>query len=156
MTYPDDDLPDPRTAELLRGARREIPPSRDLWPGIEGRLRRPIGWAASARRRWYIGLAAAAGVVLALWIFRPGGVVRHEVASEDEVTVWLAQTTGPHAATAKSLARHLEIVAQAITETRSALTETPGDPALREFLQNLERRRLALLAQAARYAATES
>ena len=154
MTYPDDDLPDPRTAELLRGARREITPTRDLWPGIEGRLRRR--GAGTQRHRWYLGLAAAAGVILALWTFRPGGVVRHEVASEDEVTVWLAQTTGPHAATAKSLARHLEIVAQAITETRTALAETPGDPALQEFLQNLERRRLALLAQAARYAAAES
>jgi hypothetical protein len=154
MTYPDDDLPDPRTAELLRGVRREITPTRDLWPGIEGRLRRR--GPGLARRGWLYGLAAAAGVILALWIFRPGVGVRHEVASEQEVTLWLAQTTGPHAATAKSLARHLEIVAQAIAETRAALDETPGDPALREFLQNLERRRLALLAQAARYAATES
>jgi hypothetical protein len=154
MTYPDDDLPDPRTAELLRGARREITPARDLWPGIEGRLKRR--GSKVARRGWYIGLAAAAGVILALWTFRPGATVRQEVASEQEVTVWLAQTTGPHAATAQSLARHLEIVAKAITETRTALDETPGDPALREFLQNLERRRLALLAQAARYAAAES
>ena len=154
MTYPDDDLPDPRSAELLRGVRREITPTRDLWPGIEGRLRRR--GARVTRRGWTLGLAAAAGVILALWVFRPDGVVRNEVASEQEVTLWLAQTTGPHAATAKSLARHLEIVAQAIAETRAALDETPGDPALREFLRNLERRRLALLAQAARYAATES
>ena len=156
MTYPDDDLPDPRTAELLRGVRREITPTRDLWPGIEGRLRRPRGRAASARRRWFIGLAAAAAILLAVWSFRSGGMVRPEVAETEQVQLWLAQTTGPHAATAKSLARHLEIVAQAIAETRAALDETPGDPALREFLQNLERRRLALLAQAARYAATES
>jgi len=154
MTYPDDDLPDPRTAELLRGARREITPGRDLWPGIEGRLRRR--GAGTQKRRWLVGLAAAAGVVLALWTFRPRPPAPPTVAEDAQVQLWLTQTTGPHAATAKSLARHLEIVAQAITETRTALAETPGDPALQEFLQNLEHRRLALLAQAARYAATES
>jgi hypothetical protein len=154
MTWPDDDLPDPRTAELLRGVRREIPPTRDLWPGIEGRLRRR--GAGAQGRRWIYGLAAAAAILLAVWSFRAGGVVRPEVAETEQVQLWLAQTTGPHAATAQSLARHLEIVAAAITETRAALEETPGDPALKEFLQNLERRRLALLAQAARYAATES
>jgi len=155
MTYPDDDLPDPRTADLLRGARREIPPTRDLWPGIEGRLRRRReSWVVG--RGWRYGLAAAAAILIAVWVFRPGTATRTEVAEAEQVQVWLAQTTGPHAATAKSLARHLEIVGQAIAETRGALQETPGDPALREFLQNLERRRLSLLAQAARYAAAES
>lgn len=154
MTYPDDDLPDPRTAELLRGARREITPDRDLWPGIEGRLRRRGSWVK--RRGWAIGFATAAGVVLALWTFRPRPPVPPTVAEDAQVQLWLTQTTGPHAATAKSLARHLEIVAQAIAETRTALAETPGDPALQEFLQNLERRRLSLLAQAVRYAAAES
>ena len=103
-----------------------------------------------------MGLAAAAAIIVAVWVFRPGTATRLEVAEAEQVQVWLAQTTGPHAATAKSLARHLEIVAAAITETRAALDETPGDPALREFLQNLERRRLSLLAQAARYAVEES
>jgi hypothetical protein len=154
MTYPDDDLPDPRTAELLRGVRREIAPTRDLWPGIEGRLRGRGSWVRS--RGWMFGLAAAAAIVVAVLIFRPGTGTRTEVADAEEVQVWLAQTTGPHAATAKSLARHLEIVGEAIAETRAALDETPGDPALREFLQNLERRRLSLLAQAARYAVEES
>ena len=151
MTIPDDDLPDPRTAELLRGVRRELTPGRDLWPGIEGRLR-PRGRAASARR-WTIGIAAAAAVLLGFWLTRPRTVTAPTIAESAQIQLWLAQTTGPHSATAKSLARHLDIVAAAIEETRAALQETPGDPALTEFLQTLQRRQLALLAQAARFAA---
>jgi hypothetical protein len=153
MTIPDDDLPDPRTAELLRGVRREITPSRDLWPGIEGRLRRPIGRAVSARRRWMIGIAAAAAIFAGFLAFGPRTKVAPALAEAPQIQLLLAQTTGPHSATAKSLARHLDIVAQAIEETETALAETPGDPALTEFLQTLQRRQLALLAQAARFAA---
>jgi hypothetical protein len=65
----------------------------------------------------------------------------------------LNATTGPRSATAKSLAHYLAILDGAIDETAAALRETPGDPALTEFLQTLERRRLTLLAQAARFAA---
>jgi hypothetical protein len=153
MTIPDDDLPDPRTAELLRGVRREITPSRDLWPGIEGRLRRPVGRADSARRRWSIGLAAAAALLLGVWYYTAEQGATPDLAEAPQVQLWLAQTTGPHSASARSLARHLDIVAAAIDETKAALKETPGDPALTEFLQTLQRRQLALLAQAARFAA---
>lgn len=151
MTIPDDDLPDPRTAELLRGVRPEITPDRDLWPGIEGRLTRRRSLVAG--RRWLVGLAAAAAILLGFWLVRPRTSVEPTLAEAPQVQLWLAQTTGPHSATAKSLARHLDIVAQAIAETKAALQETPGDPALTEFLQTLQRRQLALLAQAARFAA---
>jgi hypothetical protein len=151
MTIPDDDLPDPRTADLLRDVQREITPSRDLWPGIEGRLKRRD--AGTQRRRWLIGIAAAAAVLLGFWLVRPRVATTPTIAEGTQIQLWLTQTTGPHSATAKSLARHLDIVAQAIDETNAALKETPGDPALTEFLQTLQRRQLALLAQAARFAA---
>jgi hypothetical protein len=151
MTIPDDDLPDPRTAELLRGVRREITPARDLWPGIEGRLR-PRG-SRVAGRGWLIGFAAAAALFLGVWYYTADQVATPDLAEAPQVQLWLTQTTGPHSASAKSLARHLDIVAAAIDETKAALKETPGDPALTEFLQTLQRRQLALLAQAARFAA---
>jgi hypothetical protein len=75
------------------------------------------------------------------------------VTESSEVRAMLAATTGAKSATAKSLAHHLEIIDAAVAETARALEATPGDPALAEFLANLEQRRLALLAQAARFAA---
>jgi hypothetical protein len=148
MTIPDDDLPDPGTAELLSGVRREVQPNRDLWPGIEGRLRRRRG-AAAQGRRWLYGLAAAAAIALTV----VGTRDPRPATESSEVRAMLAATTGAKSATAKSLAHHLEIIDAAIDETARALDATPGDPALAEFLANLEQRRLALLAQAARFAA---
>jgi hypothetical protein len=148
MTIPDDDLPDPRTSELLGGVKRELRPGRDLWPGIEGRLTRRRGaWAQ--RRTWIIGLAAAAAIALVVLGTRDP----RPTTESSEVRAMLAATTGAKSATAKSLAHHLEIIDAAVAETARALEATPGDPALAEFLANLEQRRLALLAQAARFAA---
>ncbi len=152
MTIPDDDLPDPRTAELLRGVQRELQPGRDLWPGIEGRLRRRDGKTAR-RRVWIVGTllaAAAAFVIIARQVYT---VFPATPTESSEVRAMLAATTGAKSATAKSLAHHLEIIDAAVAETARALKATPGDPALAEFLANLEQRRLALLAQAARFAA---
>jgi hypothetical protein len=149
MTIPDDDLPDPRTAQLLRGVKRDVQPGRDLWPGIEGRLRRR-GRGAQGRRVWYIGSMLAAAAAVAFFLFRTPAMAPTE---SSEVRAMLAATTGAKSATAKSLAHHLEIIDAAVAETARALEATPGDPALAEFLANLEQRRLALLAQAARFAA---
>ena len=150
MMRPDDDPPDPRTAELLRGAPRELRPRRDLWPGIESRLRRR---RVPRALPWALGLAAAAGVAFVL-LHRPP--VRDEVqvtAESRELVATLTAITGTRSATARSLAHHLAIIDAAIAETKAALDETPADPALVDFLQDLDRRRLALLAQAARFAA---
>lgn len=135
--------------ELLRGLPRDIKPGRDLWPGIEGRLRR----RRTGMRAGWIGVAAAAGIILALAVGRRT-VAPSPVGSESaELQVTLASTTGPRSATARSLARHLAILDAAIGETETALQETPGDHPLLELLQTLQRRRFALLAQAARFAA---
>lgn len=151
MMRPDDDPPDPRTAELLRGASRELHPRRDLWPGIEARLRR--GRRVPRALPWALGLAVAASVAFVLMHRHP---VRQEVpatAESRELVATLTAITGTRSATARSLARHLAIIDAAIAETKTALDETPADPALVDFLQDLDRRRLALLAQAARFAA---
>jgi hypothetical protein len=155
MTIPNDDLPDQRMAELLRGVRRDIRPGRDLWPGIEGRLKRRGGETAR-RRVWIAAGAMAAGIILTVILIQPP-VRRPDdlgIALESaEVQQTLIATTGPRSATAHSLAHYLAILDAAIEETATALRETSDDPALTEFLQTLERRRLTLLAQAARFAA---
>lgn len=151
MTRPDDDPPDPRTADRLARLPRELRPGRDLWPGIATRIRRRR--RASRVLPWAIGLGLAASVALILVHRHPaqrGGPV---AAESRELVATLTQMTGPRSATARSLAHHLAILDAAIAETRAALDETPADPALVDFLQDLDRRRLALLAQAARFAA---
>ena len=153
MTFPDDDLPDPRTAELLGGVPRAVAPSRDLWPGIEGRLRRRAGETAR-RRVWFVGLAmASAAAVLLFVVSRPATRDPRPSPESREMQQVLNAATGSRSATARSLAHHLAILDGAIAETETALRETPRDPALTEFLQTLQRRRLTLLAQAARFAA---
>lgn len=149
MTAPDD-RPDPR----LAGLPRSIAPARDLWPGIEGRLRRR-GAETARRRVWLGGLALAATIIISFALFRPVSrtIDDGSDAESAEMQLVLNATTGPKSTTAKSLAHYLAILDGAIDETAAALRETPGDPALTEFLQTLERRRLTLLAQAARFAA---
>ena len=151
MTFPDDDRPDPRTAELLAGARRSVTPDRDLWPGIEGRLKRRR--TRDAGRGWIVGLTIAAAAALVVLVPRPTIHDPRPDAESIEIQAVLNATTGARSVTAHSLARYLAILDGAIAETEGALRETPGDPALAEFLQTLQHRRFTLLAQAARFAA---
>lgn len=52
--------------DQLNSLPREIPPARDLWPGIEARLNRPAAQTTvSPFRRWRMPLAVAAAVMLA-------------------------------------------------------------------------------------------
>jgi len=151
MTYSDDDPADPRTAELLRALPREVAPPRDLWPDIEGRLKHRRSRVAA--RGWIIGFAIAAAAALVFLVPRPAARGPRPSPESTEMQLILNATTGSRSATAHSLARYLGILDGAIAETDAALRETPGDPALRDFLTTLQRRRLELLAQAARFAA---
>ena len=151
MTFADDDFPDPRTAELLGGVPRAITPSRDLWPGIEGRLRHRGSRVPG--RGWTVGLVIAAAAALVIVVSRPATRDPRPLSESVEMQQVLNTTTGPRSATAHSLARYLAVLDGAIEETTAALRETPGDPAVTDFLQTLQRRRLTLLAQAARFAA---
>jgi hypothetical protein len=149
-----DDLPEPRLAESLQQLPTSIAPGRDLWPGVAGRLRprrHPI-----ARNVWLAGGLFAAAAALFLLIGTPAtgsSALEAERAESREMQLVLNATSGPKSATARSLAHYLAILDAAIDETAAALRETPGDPALTDFLKTLERRRLDLLAQAARFAA---
>jgi hypothetical protein len=57
---------DERLRWQLRALRTDVPPQRDLWPGIAARLEAPP--SRVPRRRGYAWLAAAAAVVLAFGI----------------------------------------------------------------------------------------
>ena len=96
-------------------------------------------------------IAAAAALVIV--VSRPATRDPRPLSESVEMQQVLNTTTGPRSATAHSLARYLAVLDGAIEETTAALRETPGDPALTDFLQTLQRRRLTLLAQAARFAA---
>ncbi len=104
---------------------------------------------------WGVGLAAAAVILITFGALRRG-LRTHDsrpTTESTEIQLILNATTGPRSATAHSLAHYLAILDGAIDETTAALRETPADPALTDFLQTLQRRRLTLLAQAARFAA---
>jgi hypothetical protein len=73
------DRPEARDDALrwqLRAMRRDLPPERDLWPGIAARLPVRPARAAAPRRRWLQPLALAASVLLVVgavgWMGRTG------------------------------------------------------------------------------------
>lgn len=63
----------------LRALRREVAPTRDLWPGIAARLAAPPAAATRHGRRWRLPLATAAGLLLAVgtvvWFARTGAPI---------------------------------------------------------------------------------
>jgi len=129
----------------------EIAPSRDLWPGIEGRLRAP------ASRTW-IPASIAAGVVLGAaalllsWqAFETdagsGPVAGAELPMPtDETDPWgpararyaqewpkIREQIGPE--TAAVIERNLEIIRRANVDLQIALERQPDNPALRRLLR---------------------
>lgn len=62
MTTPDDPIRDDALCWQLRGLRRDLPPSRDMWPGIAARI---ADAPAPARPRRWLPLGLAASMVLA-------------------------------------------------------------------------------------------
>lgn len=70
MTTPDDPIRDDSIHDdalrwQLRGLRRDLPPSRDMWPGIAARIADAPAAAAPARARRWLPLGLAASMVLA-------------------------------------------------------------------------------------------
>jgi anti-sigma factor RsiW len=152
---------------------REIAPGRDLWAGIEDRLgearpawRRP-GWAG-----WGAGLAAAAGVALALSaaLHGPGPAGRAEngtlvpaaLRSEDPVAA--AEREYARAAaelmaaleqqrdrlppeTLASVERDLRSIDGALSEVRRALAADPANPGLNHLLTSTHQRKVEVLQQ---------
>jgi hypothetical protein len=142
----------------------EMSPSRDLWPGIEGRIRAP------ARRRW-LPASIAAGVLLgvaALVLSSRVGELDHgsqpvavlelpppaggsdpwESArlrySQDWPTV--RDQLGPETATV--IERNLEIIHRANVDLQIALERQPDNPALRRLLRQTLAKEIEVYQQA--------
>ncbi|HEY2943800.1 MAG TPA: zf-HC2 domain-containing protein [Vicinamibacteria bacterium] len=150
----------------------ERTPSRDLWAGVEARLAeaRPRGWRPGPRLGWVAGLAAAAGVILALStaLHGPGGgrpssgasLVPAALRSEDpvasaereyaraaaELMSALEQQRDrlPPEALA-SVARDLQSIDAALQEVRRALATDPANPGLNHLLASTHQRKVEVL-----------
>jgi hypothetical protein len=141
----------------------EMSPSRDLWPGIEGRIRAP------AARRW-LPASIAAGVMLGVAALvlssrvgerdhgsQPVAVVEPSPAdgsdpwesarlrySQDWPTV--RDQLGPE--TAAVIERNLEIIHRANVDLQIALERQPDNPALRRLLRQTLAKEIEVYQQA--------
>jgi hypothetical protein len=129
---------------------REMTPGRDLWPGIESRIRAP--------RRWWIPASVAAGAMAAAMAWMLAGQMGQEqapvpaVASVelpapvDQADPWspararysqewpaVREQLGPE--TAAVIERNLEIIHRANVDLQIALEQQPDNPALRRLLR---------------------
>jgi len=137
-----------RLEELIERLPRRLEPERDLWPGIEARLRpqRP-----ASRKAPYRFAAAAVLGVIALGLYfglRPGG----PAPGAGSRTAALPQARNPEAV----VAIDLETVNRTIARIRAALKRDPGDPALYDFLREAYRQKGRLIAASARLSVTRS
>lgn len=154
----------------LRGLRREVPPTRDLWPGLSARLAahpQPVAAAATPplrttphrRRRglrhvaW---IATAASVAFAIgigWQLRPAAVPSPTDASRPMLVQQADAMTREYDAalrefeTAAPGARHAGALRQldrSAAEVRAALARDPDAAFLLEQLQRVYAQRLSL------------
>ena len=157
------DIHDIGEAELrlaLRGLRRDIEPSRDLWPGIEARLlpQRPV---ARPARIWPWALAASMTLALGLAWQGSGPVASRPVPVAAATQVAAA---APIANEADALTLHyeaalreldvgsvpaswqagLEALDRSTALVQAALRQHPDSPQLLEQLRQLYARRIAL------------
>lgn len=160
---------------------REVEPGRDLWPGIERRIRSGRVEKADFRpvRQALVGVAAAAALVavaLATGVLRiapPGAETARAperatpeaaaaLAAFDELDREYAAASREvlerlergelDAETLRVLRRNLEILDGAVREIRRALDGAPADPRLQHLLTAEYQRRSAVLRQAAELA----
>lgn len=161
---------------LMQRARRlpaDLPPRRDLWPGIEARLHAAEP-AASHRWRWF-GLATAASVVMALAVLsvlhrdRPEAIpapVPVAVSPEMPAPFGPGHNLGPQYQVARaglaegldsrlaalppdtraSVLRNLEAIRVAVAEINAALADDPGNVLLQQLLLTTYQDELAVLA----------
>lgn len=142
---------------------REVQPGRDLWPGIEGRLKRH---GATARPAWGYGLAASLLVAVAaggLWagfhIQQRSGTPQQLVAMGDgapldpylarraafaENSVQNATDLAP--ATRAVILKNLRIIEGSMQDIQAALDKDPNNPRLRALLFDLYQNEARLLA----------
>lgn len=141
----------------LRQLPRELPPTRDLWPGIEAGIQRPT----RAPRRWLAGLALAASLLLAAGLFwngpgrgRPAPaedvtarIVHNETrAITDEYQAALRQFEGaPVDARMDPSLRELD---RSVTQIKRAIAADPDSVFLLQQLRKTYSLRLALTQRA--------
>jgi hypothetical protein len=150
--------------------------ARDLWPGIESRIRseRVVIGRFGVRKRRLLAAAAmfavfVAGLATGLRksapppaepialggdpIVTPGPYAELEreysAASQDLMAVLGQRPDRLDAETVELIRRNLEIIDAAVREIRGALEEEPANPQLNQLLTGEYRRRSALLRQAA-------
>lgn len=151
----------------LRALREDVPPRRDLWPGIAAGIeaRAPAPHAAQrdapARGgvRTFAWLATAASVVVALaidWRLQPPAatapvaqstgdaslLVRQADAMDREYRAALREVEASRPIADRGGA--LDVIDRAIVETRAALMRDPSALFLFEQLQRIQAQRLAL------------
>jgi hypothetical protein len=148
------------------------PPARDLWAGIAERLDEARPWwrRSGSRAGWGVGLAAAAGLVLALSaaLHGPGGVRPSPGASvapaalRSEDPVASAEREYAQAAaellsalqqqrdrlppeTLASVEKDLRSIDVALQEVRRALATDPANPGLNHLLTSTHQRKVEVL-----------
>ncbi|HEY3644736.1 MAG TPA: hypothetical protein VGM16_05295 [Gammaproteobacteria bacterium] len=142
---------------------REVQPGRDLWPGIEGRIKQR---RAAARPAWSYGLAASVLVAVAaggLWagfhMQQRSGTPQEIVAGGQsapadpylvqraafaEQSVQTATDLSP--ATRAVILKNLRIIEGSLQDIQAALDKDPNNPRLRALLFDLYQNEARLLA----------
>ena len=139
-------------ASVLPSLPRSVPPSRDLWEGIERRITRPT-------RRRVPGALIAATVAVAgaagLWALRgtgpapsaepmTGAAVSTEVAALELEAARLGDANLP-LPVREALGRDLRIIDDAIRDARAQLLAAPSDPVAQALVESGVRKKLRLL-----------
>ena len=149
--------------KALQDLPREVQPARDLWPGVQGRIRRR---RAAARPAWSYGLAASLLVAVTaggLWAGfhlshrgeSPGVIVASgssvptdpylaQRAAYAEQSVQTATDLSP--ATRAVILKNLRIIESSLQDIQAALDKDPNNPRLRALLFDLYQNEARLLA----------
>lgn len=155
---PHDTRPEPDDALRwqLRALRQDIPPARDLWPGIAERLAQaPRQAAPAAPPRRFTPWALAASVALAVaftWQLQqaPTGdaVIQREAAAMTRDYAGALRQLG-HAEAPAEIAPALQALDQSAAQIRHAIATEPNAHFLLDQLRRTYARRLALTQRAA-------
>jgi hypothetical protein len=142
----------------LRSLRRELEPSRDLWPDIAARIAAtPQTTYTRRKRRAWLPMAMAASLLLALGVFwrlapAPAGdmLIRNEAAAMSQQY----QNAFDQLASAQQTSAHPEVTAalqdldHSAAQIRNAIERSPDSRFLLEQLRRTYARRLALTQRA--------
>ena len=163
INNPGHDSGDAALRLALRGLRQDRDPGRDLWPGIEARIRAlpQSSTPVAARRRWPWPVAMAASMLLSAglaWQMRPAEAPMAARQADVRVAATLVQReagtlTVQYQAALRELDVQpapaswqpgLEALDRSAAEIRSALQQNPDSRLLLERLRETYTRRLAL------------